>query len=71
MHVKLVTVGLLNKIVDEDDKRLKAKRNGIDNLNLALLTKHSPFKKPIKLNSKSPLDDPDLFMVTFQRICQK
>ncbi len=69
--MKLFSVGLLNKIVSDDDKRLKAKRNGIDNLNLALLTKHSPFKKPIKIRSKTPFNDPELSLVMFQKICKK
>ena len=72
--MKLVNCGLLNKFVNGDDKRLKERKNDIDNLNLALLTKHSPYKKPIELHAKNPMDamnDPDRFIVTFQRICQK
>ena len=69
--MKLVTVGFLNKFVDVDDKRLKPKKNGIDNLNLALQTKNNPFKKPIKLHAKSPFNDPELCLVTFQKVCPK
>ena len=69
--MKLITAGFLNKFVNEDDKRLKPKKNGIDNLNLALLTKNSPFSKPIKMQAKSPFNDPDLFIVTFQKLCAK
>ncbi len=68
--MKLFSKGFLNKFVDKDDKRLK-RPVYIDNLNLVLLTKHNPYKRPIELKAKSKLNDPELALVTFQRLCKE
>jgi len=66
--MKLITVGFLKKIVDVKDADLKKRQKpGLDQLNLAMKTKHNPFAKPIRLAAKNPLNDPDFFVVRFER----
>lgn len=69
--MKFVAIGFINKFIEVKDEQIKKNRRGLDNLDLALKTKHNPYKKPIKLNAKNCLSDPEISLVTFQRVCKK
>ena len=68
--MKMFSKGFLNRFVDADDKRLKRPLH-IDNMNLVLITKHNPYKKPIQIRAKSLLNDPEISLLTFQRVCEE
>ena len=67
--MKLVSVGFLKKIVDVKGADLKKQQKPcLDQLILAIKTKHNPFEKPNRLTAKNPFNDPDLFVVRFERM---
>jgi hypothetical protein len=69
--MKFVAIGFINKFIEVKDEQIKKNRRSMDNLNLALKTKHCPYKKPIRLTTKNFLNDPELSLITFERVCKK
>ncbi len=70
MPMKILVMGLVNKFIDVEEQSIKKSKRPMDQLNLAMKTKYNPFKTPIRLKKKTPFNDPDLFLVTFQRVCE-
>lgn len=68
--MKILVLGVINKFIDVEDRAIKESKNPIDQLNLAMKTKYNPFRVPIRLKKKTPFNDPDLFLVTFQKACK-
>ncbi len=69
--MKFVAIGFINKFIEVKDEQIKKTKRCLDNLDLALKTKYCPYKKPIKLQAKNFLNDPELSLITFERICKK
>lgn len=69
--MKFVAIGFINKFIEVRDDQIKKNRRCLDNLDLALKTKYNPYKKPIKLNRKKCLSDPEISLATFQKVCEK
>lgn len=65
--MKLITKGLINKVVEIDDEELKAQEWPVDSMHLAFRTRTHPYRN-LWRNCKSSTEDPNLFIVHFQKI---
>ncbi len=65
--MKLISKGLINKILDVEDDPICLPTESIDNMNLAFQTRTHPYHGCGKI-SNSPFNDPTLFIIYFQRI---
>ncbi len=65
--MKLVTKGLVNKILEVDDEPAKLPTESVDNMNLAFQTTTHPYHGCGKI-ANTPFNDPTLFIIYFQRI---
>ena len=65
--MKLISKGLVNKIIAVDEEKIRSSNEPVDQMNLAFQTPNSPYRSRTPL-SRNPMNDPNLFIVYFQRI---
>lgn len=65
--MKMISKGLMNKILNIDDKEFSKSSGPIDGMEIAFQTTTHPYTSKFQ-SAVNPLNDPALFMIYFQRI---